>query len=47
MAAVYVHVRRRANNIRKNREFLNRDNLRLFDDADVVGKYRLSRPMIL
>ncbi|XP_071160779.1 putative nuclease HARBI1 [Mytilus edulis] len=48
MAAVYVHVRRRENNIRRNRVFRDRDNpLDYLDDDDIVRKYRLSRPMIL
>ncbi|VDI67347.1 Hypothetical predicted protein, partial [Mytilus galloprovincialis] len=39
---------RRENNIRRNRVFRDRDNpLDYLDDADIVRKYRLSRPMIL
>ena len=48
MTAVYVHVRRRENNIRRNKMFRDRDNpLDYLADADIARKYRLSRPMIL
>ena len=44
MAAVYVHMRRRANNIRRNRVFRDRDNpLDYLDDEEIIRKYRLSK----
>ena len=47
MAAVYVRLRGRAQNIRRNRVFRDRDNpLDYLDDADIIRKYRLSRPLI-
>ena len=48
MAAIYVFLRRRRQNIRRNRVFRDRDNpLDYTDDADIISKYRLSRPLIL
>ena len=45
MAAVYLRLRRRAGNIRRNRIFKDRDNL--LDDVEIIRKYRLSRPLII
>jgi hypothetical protein len=45
MAAIYAFLRRRRQNIRRNRVFRDRDNpLDYTDDADIISKYRLSRP---
>ena len=48
MAAIYVFLKRRSQNIRRNRVFRDRDNpLDYTDDADIISKYRLSRSLIL
>jgi hypothetical protein len=44
----YVFLRRRRQNIRRNRVFRDRDNpMDYTDDADIISKYMLSRPLIL
>ena len=48
MAAVYLRLRRRAGNVRRNRIFRDRDNpLHYLDDVEIICKYRLSRPLII
>jgi hypothetical protein len=48
MAAIYVFLRRRRQNIRRNRVSRDSGNpLDYIDDADIISKYRLSRPLIL
>ena len=48
MAAVYLRLRRRAGNVRRNRIFRDRDNpLDYLDDVEIIHKYRLSRPLII
>ena len=48
MAAIYVFLRRRRQNIRRNRVSRDHDNpLDYTDDIDIISKYRLSRPLIL
>lgn len=48
MAAVYMHIRQRAENVRRNRVFRDRNNpLDYMDDDQIVRRYRLSRPLIL
>ncbi|CAC5403434.1 HARBI1 [Mytilus coruscus] len=47
-AVVLMHIRQRQQNIRRNRIFRDPGNpLDYLDDAEIVRRYRLSRPMII
>ena len=47
MAVVYLRLRRREGNIRRNRIFTDRDNpLDYLDEVEIICKYRLSRLLI-
>ncbi|CAC5405578.1 unnamed protein product [Mytilus coruscus] len=48
MAAVYMHIRQRAENVRRDRVYRERNNtLDYMDDEKIVCRYKLSRPLIL